>query len=82
VALTSSTPGTKFTLSCAALVSCDYLSVTDSTAAGNTPFYAGSHGTVTTSTGWLATALPLPTPLLANREPRRPHYVVPSRGSF
>lgn len=56
VALTSSSPGTQFTLSCPNIVSCDYLSVTDSTAAGVTPFYAGSHGTVTTSTNWQATA--------------------------
>ncbi len=57
VALTASTPGSAATLSSSRLVSSDYLTVQDSTAAGYTPFYAGSHGVlVSGNTNWVAQA--------------------------
>ena len=54
LSLTSSTPGTKATLSKASgLVSSDYLSLTDSAATGGAAWFAGVHSTETTTTGWI-----------------------------
>lgn len=57
VTFQSSTPGTKWTLACANLINVNWVSVTDSTASGSTPFYAGDNSTVSTSTGWVAATL-------------------------
>ncbi len=56
ITLQSSSPGTTWTLACSTSVSCDYLSVTDSTASGSTPFLAGLHSTLATTVNWLNTA--------------------------
>lgn len=53
--INSATPGTAATISSAASVGIDYVSIQDSTASGGTPFYAGSHSTlVSNTTNWLA----------------------------
>ncbi len=58
--LTSSTPTSAYTFTTAGgTVSCDYLNLTDSTAAGTVPFYAGTHSTNTSNnTNWTFTAPP------------------------
>lgn len=60
VTLVSSTPTSAWTLSVASgIVSCDYISLTDSTATGGATFYAGSHSTnVSNNTGWSFTDAP------------------------
>jgi hypothetical protein len=54
ITMNSTTPGTAWTLSQASgTVSCDYLSLTDSTATGGASWYAGSNSTnVSDNTGW------------------------------
>ena len=54
IVITASTAGTAATVShTSSNVSCDYISLKDNTATGATPFYAGSHSTITTNvTGW------------------------------
>ena len=58
VSLVSSTPGTEGTLSkSGAQVSCDYLSIQDSSATGGALWYAGAHSVrVSNSGGWIYTA--------------------------
>lgn len=59
VPILSSIAASAATLSCANPVSVDYFSIKDSTAAGNTPFYAGANSTnVSGNTNWLFTAPP------------------------
>lgn len=59
--LTSSTPTSAYTFTTAGgTVSCDYLNLTDSTAAGTVPFYAGANSTNTSNnTNWTFTAPPV-----------------------
>lgn len=57
--LVSSSAGTAATISCSSLVSVDYMSIKDSTAAGYTPFYAGVNSSnVSGNTRWVFTAPP------------------------
>lgn len=58
IGIVSSTPGTQATISVAGNVSSDYLTVTDSVAANNVPFYAGPHSTLSNTTNWRASAPP------------------------
>lgn len=59
VTLQSSGAGSAATLACANPVDCDYMSIKDSTASGNTPFYAGANSTnVSGNTNWTFTARP------------------------
>ncbi len=57
VGFASSTPGTKATLSCPNLVNNDYMVVTDSTASGNIPFYAGRNSVLSSTLNWQAVTL-------------------------
>lgn len=55
IAITASTPASVATLSSPTRIAVDYVTVQDNTAAGNIPFYAGSHGVlVSGTTNWLA----------------------------
>jgi hypothetical protein len=59
IGINSSIAATSGTISSTNVVAGDYLVVKDSTAAGNTPFYAGSHGIlVSNNTNWSATNAP------------------------
>lgn len=63
VIIASDSSGLASTLSCSSAVNCDYISVKDNTAAGNTPFYAGTHSTnVSGNTNWTFTARPVIVP--------------------
>lgn len=61
ITLQSSLGGTPAILSKASgIVSCDYLSITDSTATGGASFYAGANSTnVSGNSGWIFTAPPM-----------------------
>ncbi len=63
VTITSSTSSTAATFSTpGGVVSCDYLDLTDSTASGTVPFYAGTHSNNTArNTNWTFTAPPFHT---------------------
>lgn len=60
ITITAVTAGTHATLSCASgIISCDWLSLKDSTATGGAVFYAGANSTnVSGNVGWLFTAAP------------------------
>ncbi len=59
VTLQSTSAGSAATINSSGPVDLDYISVKDSTAAGNTPFYAGTHSTnVSGNTNWTFTARP------------------------
>lgn len=60
ITLQSSTPTTAYNFSkTSGTVSCDYLSITDSHAAGGASYYAGTHSTdAGGNTGWIFTAPP------------------------
>ena len=60
VTLNSTTSGTSATISkSSGTVSCDYLSIQDSTATGGASWYAGANSTnVSNNTGWIFTAPP------------------------
>ena len=60
VTITASTGGTAATLSCPNQVSCDWLSLKDNTAAGDTPFYAGLDSSIVSNvTNWDLTGPPV-----------------------
>ena len=65
VTIESATAGNDFPISCASgTVSCDYISLKDSTASGGAAFYAGANSTnVSGNTGWTFTAPPAATAL-------------------
>jgi hypothetical protein len=64
ITITSGTPGSQYTFSKASgIVSCDYLSLTDSNATGGASWYAGANSTsVSNNTGWIFAAAPSGTP--------------------
>jgi hypothetical protein len=64
ITLLSSSEGSRFTLSrSSGTVSCDYLNLTDSRAAGGATWYAGSNSTnASNNSGWVFTNAPTPTP--------------------
>ena len=59
ITIATNTAASPATISCANLVSCDYLSLKDNTASGNVPFYAGANSTnVSGNTNWNFTVPP------------------------
>lgn len=55
----STTDTTAWTINCPSPVNLDYVSLQDSTGAGNVPFYAGTHSTdATGNTNWLFSSSP------------------------
>ncbi len=59
VTFATNTGGTAATLSCANPINVDWMSIKDSTASGNTPFYASTNSTnVSGNTNWTFTARP------------------------